>query len=360
MPPLSQENEFAFSTILIVDDQPANLTLLQRVLQKHGFENVHTLDDSRQVADTLEAIDVDLILLDIRMPHIDGFGILTMLNERFGNDHLPVLVLTAQTDDETRDMALELGANDFLRKPFDAVEVVLRVKNMLKVRHRYREESSMKSAYAELVDSQSAQLADLLLEVVRRLGRAAEYRDNETGLHIVRMSKVARLVSERLGFNQMDATNLEYAATMHDIGKISTPDNILLKPGKLTEEEFGIMKQHTVMGASLLVSTRYRLLQLASEIALCHHEKFDGSGYPNGIKGDEIPLHARIVAVADVFDALTSERPYKKGWTVEQAVELICDSSGTHFDPQVVDAFMDVLPKVIEIKNTFADPVVIP
>jgi len=303
--------ELLESPILILDDQPPNVKLLERILIKYGFENVHTLTDSREFEATIQAIEFDLILLDIRMPHLDGFDILKIMAAKYGGE-VPVLVLTAQTDNETRDRALELGATDFLRKPFDKVEVMLRVKNMLRGRSRQKDEVTVKNTLANLVHQQTNEMGNLLREIVRRLGRASEYRDNETGLHIIRMSKYCRLMASKLGYSDIDAENLEYAATMHDIGKIATPDSVLLKPGKLDADEWAKMQEHTVTGAIILASTKYALLQKASEISLCHHEKFNGQGYPNGLAGEDIPFDARIVAVADVFDALTTARPYKK------------------------------------------------
>lgn len=352
---MSKEIELSKSRILIVDDSRVNVALLEQVLIKHGFDNLISLTDSREVEKTLQNIEVDLILLDIRMPHLDGFEILELINRLYGDDHLPVLVLTAQTDVETRDKALSLGATDFLLKPFDAIEVILRVKNMLNLKRRFQDERDVKHAFSQLVQLQSEELSDLLLEVVHRLGRAAEYRDNETGLHIIRMSKYSRLIAEEMGVDKKKAEFIEYASTMHDIGKIAIPDSVLLKPGKLDDSEWEIMRKHTTTGADILSDSQYPLLQSAANIAHSHHEKYDGSGYPQGLEGESIPVEARIVAVADVFDALTSKRPYKEPWSVEEAVELIQQGRGNHFDPAVVDAFIKVLPDFLEIKQKFSD-----
>lgn len=342
--------------ILVVDDQAANVKLLGRVLQANGFENVKTMTDSREVMATLRESEIDIVLLDIRMPHLDGFDILGLIREEPYFKHLPVLVLTAQIDQETRHKALSLGANDFLTKPFDHTEVLLRVRNMLEVHLMQQEMANFNEILTLRVKEKTAEQQDLILEVIQRLGRAAEYRDNETGLHVIRMSKYSGAIGRELGFSDDDAWQLENAAGMHDIGKIGTPDSILLKPGKLDDNEWHVMREHPETGADILSNSRYEVIQLAEKIALMHHEKWDGSGYPKGISGEDIPLECRIIPVADVFDALTTARPYKKAWAVEDAVEEIKNCSGSHFDPKVVEAFIARLPEILEIKAAYAEP----
>ncbi|MGD2116778.1 MAG: response regulator [Chromatiales bacterium] len=342
--------------ILIVDDQPANVKLLQKALQMAGFVNVIGLTDPRQVEAAYLERPVDLVLLDIRMPHMDGYEVMHVLQRLSSDDHLPILVLTAQTDQQTRDRALSEGATDFLKKPFDTIEVLLRVRNMLAVRRMYQQQLHFNEQLSEKVRERTLELRETIIEMVRRLGRAAEFRDNETGLHIIRMSKFSRVIAERLGISGAESETLEYAAAMHDVGKIGTPDTILLKPGKLNDEEWQVMKQHPLIGAEILSQSKHRLLQLAEIIAMNHHEKWDGSGYPQGLKGEQIPFEARIVAVADVFDALTTVRPYKRPWTLDEAVEHMKKSSGSHFDPQVVDAFLRCLPSILDIRQRYAEP----
>lgn len=342
--------------LLIVDDQAANVKLLERHLAAAGFRNVMSTTDPRQVESIYQQEPVDLVLLDIRMPHMDGYQVMELLRRLAGNEYLPILILTAQTDPDTKLKALQMGANDFLTKPFDNVEVLLRVKNMLDARRLHIELSDFNDTLAVRIKQKTAELQDTILEVVRRLGKAAEYRDNETGFHVIRMSKYSYLIARQMGISEEEASVLEYAAAMHDIGKIGTPDNILLKPGALDDEEWRIMKEHTSIGGDILSNSRYRVIQLAEEIARTHHEKWDGSGYPAGLKGEEIPRLARIIPVSDVFDALTSVRPYKKAWPVDDAVDEIKKSSGAHFDPAVVSAFEQCLPQILEVKTQYAEP----
>jgi len=342
--------------VMIVDDTPANVKVLERMLKKEGFSNLCSITDSREVEAQFLEKTPDLILLDIRMPHLDGFQVMELVNRIKGNSPVSILVLTAQIDLETRYKALSAGANDFLTKPFEMVEVLLRVRNMLETQLLHKESVNSNDILTERVRQRTKELEDTVNEIVVRLGRAAEFRDNETGLHVVRMSKYSFEIGRVLGYDEIKAYELMQAAGMHDIGKIGTPDNVLLKPDKLDENEWRMMKLHTLIGAEILSGSRYPLLQMAERIALSHHEKWDGSGYPKGLKGEEIPIEARIIPVADVFDALTSKRPYKKAWPVEDAVNEIKNSKGTHFDPVVVDAFLQCLPKILEIKEEFSEP----
>lgn len=344
------------SGILVVDDQPANVKLLVRILKANGFDNVISTQEPRDVEKLLAEHEIDALLLDIRMPHMDGFQVLEQTRKNPLTEHLPVLILTAQTDSETRIKALDLGANDFLTKPFDQLEVMLRLRNILTIRLLQQDTLNFNEILTLRVKEKTAELQDLILEVIQRLGRAAEYRDNETGLHVIRMSKYSSLIALELGFSEEAALELENAAGMHDIGKIGTPDRVLLKPGKLDKDEWDIMREHPNTGADILANSRYKVIQLAEKIARMHHEKWDGKGYPAGLAGDDIPLECLIIPVADVFDALTTARPYKQAWPVEDAVEEIKNSSGSHFSPQVVEAFLRALPKILEIKAEYAEP----
>jgi len=282
------------------------------------------------------------------MPYIDGFQVMEKLNSFEENSYAPVLVLTAQADEDNQLRALHSGAKDFLSKPFTSSEVLARINNMLEVR-------LLNKNLEQKVQERTKELNETRLEIIRRLGHAAEYRDNETGMHVIRMSIYSATIARAAGLDKEECERILKASPMHDLGKIGISDDILLKPGKLDDHQWKIMKTHPGMGAKILSGSQSDLLKMAETIALTHQEKWDGSGYPKGLKGEEIPLVGRIVAIADVFDALTTERPYKKEWPFEKAVALIEEGSGKHFDPQLVAIFKDILPKILEIKEKFAE-----
>ena len=346
----------ADASILVVDDEFPNLKLVERMLRAEGYQQVVGVADPREVLARYREHVPDVILLDLNMPYMDGFQVMAQL--RALNDSLPppILVLTAQHDKSYCHRALDEGAKDYLTKPFDRVELLMRVRNLLEIHRYHRDLHDRNAVLTAKVRERTLQLRETRLQVVRRLGRAAEYRDNETGLHIIRMSKVATLVGEAMGMDADQCDLLLNASPMHDIGKIGIPDHILRKPGKLDPDEFETMKRHTTIGAEILAGDDSDLLRMAREIALSHHEKWNGKGYPNGLVGEAIPLTGRVCAVADVFDALTSVRPYKKAWTVEAAVELIRKERGEHFDPAVVDAFLGRLPEIERILRAYAEP----
>lgn len=341
--------------ILVVDDNHTNVVLLQKLLQAVGYEQVEGVTDPRLVRDMYAATPYDLVLLDIRMPHLDGYQVMAQLKEVSDGDFPPVMVLTAQTDQDTKLKALDAGAQDFLHKPFDRVEALTRIRNMIEVRLLHKQVRDQNEVLEQRVIERTSELEDTRLEVVRRLSVAAEYKDNETGLHVVRMSKVAKLLALASGMTEGDAELLHIAAPMHDIGKIGIPDAILLKPGKLTDEEREVMKTHSLIGAEILGEHEWPLMQMARIVALTHHEKWDGTGYPRGLKGKDIPLVGRICALADVFDALTSDRPYKTGWPIAEAVQFITDQSGQHFDPELVEKFMENLDEITVIRESMRD-----
>ncbi len=289
------------------------------------------------------------------MPEMNGFEFLQAFKSQERFRHIPVIVLTAVEEREEKVKALSLGADDFLLKPVDVRELSLRIKNALELKG-YRD------ALQEKVEERTKQLREAYdelkitqLEIVRKLGRAAEFRDDETGKHIIRMSNYVALMAEKLGKDREYIELILYAAPMHDIGKIGIPDRILLKPGKLTPSEFEVMKMHTTIGAEIIGESAYPVLRLAREIALTHHERWDGMGYPSGLKGRDIPLSGRMVAIADVFDALTSDRIYRKAWSVERAVDYIRDNRGRHFDPELVDLFLSNLDEMLLIKEKYRD-----
>jgi putative two-component system response regulator len=344
------------ASILLVDDEPANVKLLDRALRTFGFNNLVSTTDPRNVLDLFQQHVSDLIILDINMPYLNGYQVMQQLQALGRDDLPPILILTAQHDQEHRLRALRSGAHDYVTKPFAVDELLARVRNLLQVQLYQKSMRGRNQWLEERVRQRTQEIYDTRLQIVRRLGRAAEYRDNETGLHIVRMSKVSALLGQEAGMAEGDCELLLNASPMHDIGKIGIPDQILLKPGKLEPEEWEIMKTHTTIGADILSGDDSELLSMARVIALSHHEKWDGSGYPNGLAGEAIPLVGRIVAVADVFDALTSERPYKKAWSTEAALEYIAANGGTHFDPQVVTLFMRRQADILSITREYAEP----
>lgn len=350
------DEEMKAARLLIVDDQQANVTLLERILRGQGFANLISTTDPRQVADICRQGAVDLVLLDLSMPYLDGFQVMALLQELGGGEFLPIIVLTANSDPDTKLRALAAGAMEFLGKPFDLVEVQLRIRNMLQTRLMHKALRQQNQQLEVRVRDRTRELDQTRLEVIRRLGRAAEYRDNETGLHTIRMSNYSMLIARASGMSEAECELILNASPMHDLGKIGIPDGILLKPGKLDAEEWRVMKTHPAIGAEILMGHDSDLMQLAHQIALAHHEKWDGSGYPHGLKGEEIPLVARIVAVADVFDALTTARPYKEAWSVEDSLSHIRAQSGLHFEPRLVDFFLSVLPEVLEIRRCYAEP----
>ena len=340
---------------MVVDDNLTNVVLLTKLLEAEGYKNVEGVTDSREVVGLYQKEPYDLVLLDIRMPHLDGYQVMDALKALGSGDFPPIMVLTAQTDMDTKIKALDAGAQDFLHKPFDRVEALTRIRNIIEVRLLHKQVRRQNEDLERKVQERTQELEDTRLEVVRRLGRAAEYKDNETGMHVVRMSKIAELIGLAMGMSPEDSKLLLHASPMHDIGKIGIPDNVLLKPGKLDADEWETMKTHAMIGAEILGDHASPLMQMARLVAMTHHEKWDGSGYPKGLAGNDIPLVGRITAVADVFDALTSERPYKKGWAIEDAAQYIKDQSGSHFDPAVVEKFCENLEKIIEIRQTHRD-----
>jgi cyclic di-GMP phosphodiesterase len=343
--------------ILIVDDEPANLRLLDKMLRGQGYHGLVLIDDPREVINLYRTARPALILLDINMPHLDGFQVMEQLKAL--NDPLlpPIIILTAQHGKDYLLRALATGARDFITKPFDRNELLMRVRNLLDAQLAHRLVYDQRKMLEEMVQARTEELRHTRLQVVQRLGMAAEYRDEETGNHILRMSHTSALLARAIGWSVGDCELILNASPMHDIGKIGIPDDILLKPGKFESHEWEIMKSHTIIGEKLLGGDDSDLMRMAREIAVTHHEKWDGSGYPNRLAGEAIPQAGRIAALADVFDALVSDRPYKKAWPVESAVSLIKENSGKHFEPNLVEAFLQVLPGVVEIRERFADPV---
>ncbi|TAA45897.1 response regulator [Corallincola spongiicola] len=335
------------ATILVVDDTPENIDVLAGLLRDdYNVKAAKNGEIALKIAHL--SPPPELILLDIMMPGIDGYEVCRRLKEDPVTKHIPVIFVTAKISPEDELRGLELGAVDYITKPISPPIVKARVKTQLALFNQNRE-------LDRKVKEQTATIAETRQKVIERLGRAAEYKDNETGMHVVRMSHYSRILAVAVGMNEADADLLKAAAPMHDIGKIGIPDRVLQKPGKLDAEEWEIMQSHAVIGGEILGDDESELLKLAKLVALTHHEKWNGKGYPNGLAGEDIPLEGRIVAIADVFDALTSERPYKKGWSVEDAIALLEKEAGEHFDPRLVKLFVAELPKVLEVKASFSD-----
>lgn len=350
------KNEIKTSRILIVDDETANLRLLERMLQGQGYENLVLVSDPREALPRYQQQRPDLILLDINMPHLNGYEVMEQLMALSDPLLPPIVILTAQHTKDYLLRALASGARDFISKPFDRNELLMRVRNLLDVHLGHRALYDQKNLLEQMVRERTEALHHTRLQVVQRLGMAAEYRDEETGNHVLRMSHTCALLAKEIGWDDDQCDLILNASPMHDIGKIGIPDDILLKPGRFEPHEWEVMKTHATIGGKLLEGDDSDLLSMAREIALTHHEKWDGSGYPNGLSGENIPVAGRIAALADVFDALTSERPYKNAWTVEEAVELIKENTGKHFDPALVEVFLRELPRIVEIKKAFAEP----
>lgn len=329
--------------ILIVDDQEDNVALLEACLQDVGnYHNLRSTTDPREVFLLYAESPPDLILLDWLMPDLDGLQVLKQLHLIAPpGTYLPVLVLTADITSQTKLAALEAGAKDFVTKPFDQLEVLLRIRNLLETRFLY-------TNLEHLVQERTKEVQAAQAEILERLAVSGEYRDDLTGEHTERVGRMASDLATRLGLSQFEANLIGRAAPLHDVGKIGIPDAILLKPGRHTPEEFDQMKTHTTIGAKILSKGHSVLVNLAEVIALSHHERWDGKGYPNGFSGEDIPLEARIVSVADVFDALTHERPYKEAWTVDAALTEIRSQSGFQFDPQVVRVLCELLEQTTQ------------
>jgi putative two-component system response regulator len=326
--------------ILIVDDQPTNVALLEGILQEEDFTCYQSITDSREALPAFLAYRPDLILLDLQMPFLDGFEVMRQIRTCLApDDFLPILVLTADITPEAKRRALAGGALDFLTKPFDAMEAVLRIRNLLQTRTLHLQLQGQNQILDQKVHERTLELEETQVEILERLALAAEYRDDETGEHTRRVGEMAARIAHALDWSDSQVELIRRAAPLHDIGKIAIPDSVLLKAGRLTPEEYEQMKTHTQIGAKMLSGGRFPLLRLAEQIALTHHEHWDGGGYL-GLIGEDIPMAGRIVAVADVFDALTSERPYKQAWSMEESVEEIRRQSSRQFDPRVVEAFL--------------------
>lgn len=368
--------------ILVIDDESLIVRVVSRFLQSHGYQSVDSISDPRKAIAKIAEFRPDLVLLDIMMPFIGGLDVLRAIVAQERGNHLPVIILSAATDVDTKREALALGATEFLAKPVDPNDLILRVRNALMVKSHNTQLAKQARVLEEQVYQRTTQLRKSREQIVHALAKAAEYRDNETGMHVIRVGKIAALVAEELGFDAEYCRQLELAAQLHDVGKIGIPDAILLSPHRLTESQFEIMKRHCQIGNHIVdqlmdvhalrrqawrtpqsadesVSDAFDhdaiLMTLAANITRTHHEKWNGSGYPDGLEGAAIPIEGRITSVADVFDALTSRRPYKEPFTDEQSFEIIRLESDRAFDPKVVDAFLRRCKDVSAIRSQFPD-----
>lgn len=327
--------------IMIVDDEEANRLILKGILHRGGFTQIVALEDPRQAVERFLAFEPDLLIVDYHMPGVTGLDLIERLRPHLPA-YFPILMLTADERVELREDALASGAKDFLTKPVNPTEVRLRVRNLLEARHFHGLLAEQNERLEEKVAARTEQLERAQIEMLVRLAKAAEFRDDETGEHILRVSQTTALIARELG---MDAERVELllrAARLHDVGKIGIPDGILLKPRALTDAEYAVVRTHTTIGADLLSGGSTPLIQMAEVIARTHHERWDGTGYPQGLEGEEIPLEGRILAVADAFDALTHDRAHRRAVTMRTAVEEIVAHRGRQFDPQVVDAFLAI------------------
>jgi len=334
------------NTVLVVDDAVENIDVLKGVL-KNDY-NVKVATSGQMALKVAEKTMPDIILLDIMMPEMDGYEVCFLLKKNPLTHRIPVIFITAKDQEIDEVKGFEVGAADYINKPIRPMVTKARIRTHLSL-------SDQKQALEHQVRDQTHEIYQTRLEIIKKLGRAAEYKDNDTGLHIERISKYAFHIAKGLGLEDNQADLVLQASPMHDIGKIGIPDEILKKPGKLSAEEWALVVKHPEIGADILGESKAPLLQAARIIALEHHERWDGGGYPNGLSGENIHLFARITAVADVFDALTSRRPYKEGWPVERAVEYLREQQNRHFDRKIVEVFLQTLPTLLDIKEQFTE-----
>ncbi len=341
------------STLLVVDDTPENIDVLRGIL---GEDYALKIANSGQLALKIAAAQhPDLILLDVMMPGTDGYEVCRQLKGNEATRHIPVIFVTARGEVEDEALGFELGAADYITKPISPPIVHARVRAHLALSNQRRHLQRLVAERTGELEHSNRQLEKTHLVMLRQLGRAADYRDNETGMHIVRVGNFSKLLGLASGFLESQAELLMYASMMHDIGKIGVPDNVLLKPGKLTPDEFEVIKKHPEIGAEIIGEHDAEVLKMAKQVALAHHEKWNGQGYPRGLSGADIPIVGRIVAIADVFDALTCIRPYKRAWPVEDALGLIEKEAGQHFDPELVKLFLGMEAEVRRIATEYGD-----
>ncbi len=341
--------------ILIVDDVDSNLMIFSAFAKNIEGSEIYTFNNPLNAMEWCKNNTPDLIIVDYMMPEMNGIEFSKKFRELTDNTPIPIIMITAYNEKDIRLEALNAGINDFLGKPVDKLEFQARVRNMLTLRDAQRKLLDKAEWLAEEIRKATKKIDDRENEIIIRLSKAAEFRDDDTGEHIIRMAHYSHHIAKNLKLPEHEQEMILKAAPMHDVGKIAIPDNILLKPARLTPEEFEIIKTHTVSGYNILADSEIELLNFSAIIAITHHEKYNGKGYPKGLKGEDIPMVGRICAVADVFDALTSERPYKNAWTVEKALNLMKEERGEHFDPKCIDAFLTDFDNVLKIKEKYGN-----
>lgn len=378
LPQQTQHRASRSAKVMIIDDEPVNIDIVQAYLEDEGFTKFLTTTESTTAMPMIRRKRPDLVLLDIKMPRISGLEILESMRQEPEIAQIPVIILTASNDPKVKLAALRLGASDFLSKPVDPSELMLRLENVIAVKAYQDHLAEYSERLEKQVQLRTRELVRSRQEAIHCLARAGEYRDDDTGHHVTRVGQYSALIASELGFPKSAIELIEQAAQLHDVGKIGIPDSILHKPGKLEPHEFELiqehcgigrriinplsheesirLKSHTSVGMQIMGSTSSPVLKLAAVIAASHHEKWDGSGYPKGLSGNAIPIEGRIVAVADVFDALSSARPYKKAFPLEQCLQILQEGREKHFDPRVLDAFMNRIDDVIVIREQYEDP----
>jgi two-component system response regulator RpfG len=343
-------------SVAIIDDEFTSRVILDKIIRSiQSNVLTNTFSDPLSALEWIQWNQPDLILVDYRMKEMTGLDVIKKIRQISGFESVPIIVITAHDELNVRYSALEAGATDFLAKPIDPYECRVRCRNLLALRQHEKTILEHSQLLEHAIHKATQQIREREQETLYCLAKAGEFRDAETGNHVLRMARYSKLIAEGLGLPEDRCTLIEMAAPMHDIGKIGIPDHILLKPGRLTPDEFSIMKTHAAIGYKILKESPSHILSQGANIALGHHEKYDGSGYPNALKGKEIPLEARIVAVADVFDALTSTRPYKKPWTNDDALKYLDSNRGRHFDPSCVDSFINQLGKITLVQQQLQD-----
>lgn len=340
-----------YASILIVDDQPSNVRLLEQILRREDYVDLRSTTDSAEVIDLCKQRMPDLILLDLHMPGVDGVELMQRLRAISGVDFPQILVLTGDSSAEAKARALSSGARDFLSKPFEISEVILRIHNLIDLRLLHRELREKNEELEQRVLDRTRELDEARCEVIEKLGMAAEFRDDATGQHTTRVGRSAAMLAAAFGLPAAEVELIGRAAPLHDVGKIAIPDRILLKPGPLTEAEMDIMRTHTEIGARLLSKSRSPMLAVAQQIALTHHERWDGRGYPSGVAGEDVPLAGRIVALADYFDAMCHDRPYRRRFPPDDVKMFIAEQRGRHFDPILTDIFLHQVADRAEIRD---------
>lgn len=372
-----QRDDLLEARIMIIDDEELVIRAVQRFLSVEGFKNFHGISDSTRAINAIREIQPDVVLLDIMMPSVSGLDILRERRKHLALQVIPFIILSASSEIEVKREALALGAAEFLSKPVDNVDLVLRVQNSLIIKRHYDQIRNYATNLERQVQLRTRQIELSREQIVQCLAKAAEFRDNETGQHVVRVGKYAAVIAKQLGFGPNYCRQIELASQLHDVGKIGIPDHVLLNPGKLTPEQFEIMKQHCRLGVEIMeplaraesdLLRRYAtisgqvmdgvespLLTMAANIARTHHEKWDGTGYPAGLRAEEIPIEGRITCVADVYDALCSERPYKPTYSPERCLEIMLSERGSRFDPTVLDAFLEMIEEINQIRQLYPD-----